>query len=494
MTDRPEDSIGDRELALIFNAQIRPGITGTRRDHPVVLWVGGPPAAGKSSVQSALMARLGLSEAFPLDGDDLLFHHPRYVAMHQKNDLQASFLVGENVGGRWWTRAARILRILRIDAVISAPLGGAGWAAERFKEFRQAGVRNEVAIMATHEALSWQGNVERYGQMKLASPEGIGRWVLPELIDGMYDPGVLATADMVFRTKAADALHIGVRGGALIHTNELVDGRWTLDVLPSQVIEAWRNRPWSVPESAQVLQKQGELRAWLKTAEWQPLLDTIDRKAHPVISPMAVMDDRQLTSLRDELPQLVEKAALRAEVAQARAAALAERQSNGTNEHFLTEMRRGGAPPEEVDQTRSDLNRERWAASVTAGNLTRHAGDLSTLNGRVRGEQHRRIDLAPDIRKAEESGRQHHQAVNPTVARLLPAEPTVVVLTSPAVPAPPPTIPGQSPTTADAATPAQGRKTRGRAIGRSLDQAYELGDSTPKRRPPSPRGMGSPGI
>ncbi len=479
MSDSPEDGLSPRAAALIFNEQIRPLITGTRRDNPVVLWVGGQPGAGKSSVQSAILARLGRLDAFPLDGDDLLAYHPQYIEMHVRNDLQAAYLVSENLRGRWWTRAARILRAFRIDAVISAPLGGAAWTAERFEEFRKASFRVEVAFVATHEAISLQAIADRYRQMKNTSPAGVGRWVLPETHEAVYR-SVLATADMVYLTRAADALHIGVRGGALIHTNEVENGQWRLSVLPSQLIEAERNRPWTVQESAGFLQRQGELRAWLPVARWGPLLDTIDRKAQPVINPIVVLDDRKLAGLRADVPYLLEHAVLRAEVAQVRADLLNEQQRDGTNDRFLAELRRGGASPEAVEQARTDLNRERWAASMTAGTLAQHAGQLAALNGQVRGEMYRRTSLDPETRMAEERGREHHQPFNSPMAaasRVVPAEPAAVVIVSPDRPAP------ASP---DAASGAPGRP-RARAAERRLDQVY--GKETPPRR----RSLGTPG-
>lgn len=485
--DRPEDFIPGRDAALIFNEQIRPFLTGQPQSDPVVLWVGGQPGAGKSTVQSAILRRLGRSSAFPLDGDDLLTHHPRYAELHAKNDLSGAQLAAENIAGRWWSRAARILRALRIDTVISAPLAGPAWAAEQFRKFRKAQFRVEVAFVATHEAISLQGVVDRYRGMKADSPEGVGRWVLPEWHE-IAGPGVLATADMIHRTKAAHALYIGVRGGGLIHTNELEGGRlnprtgelegaqWKLAVLPSQVIEAERRRPWTVAESAAFLQKQGELRAWLPADTWGPLLDTIDRKAVPVINPMAVLSDRQLAQLQTELPQSVERAALQVDIAQARAGVLAERHRNGTNEGILQQMQRNGAGPAAVDQARTELNRERWAASMTVGKLARHADELATLNSQVRSEMHRRAGLDPATRAAEEHGRRQHRAVNPEadIARVLPTEPVPVVIASPATPAPRPST--AEPASAAAADPVPAKSApqkKPRKVAKRLDDLHD---------------------
>ncbi|MFC9595996.1 zeta toxin family protein [Streptomyces sp. NPDC056944] len=67
--------------------------------------------------------------------------------------------------------------------VVSAPLGGPDWALDRFAEFRKAGYRVGVDVVATHEAMSVQGIVHRYHRARQPDQVGYGRWVPPEIHD-----------------------------------------------------------------------------------------------------------------------------------------------------------------------------------------------------------------------------------------------------------------------------------------------------------------------
>lgn len=88
MSDTPlyPTSMSDRDNARLFNQLVRPTLTGASRESPTVPFVAGPPGAGKTTVHNALLQRLGRTEAFPLDGDDLLSFHPRHTALSQDND------------------------------------------------------------------------------------------------------------------------------------------------------------------------------------------------------------------------------------------------------------------------------------------------------------------------------------------------------------------------------------------------------------------------
>ncbi|MFK4600500.1 zeta toxin family protein [Streptomyces pristinaespiralis] len=407
MTDTPlyPAPMSDRDNARLFNQLIRPTLTGTPRESPTVLFVAGPPGAGKTTVQNTLLQRMQLTEAFPLDGDDLLSFHPRHTAFSQDNDLTASFLASEDIKGRWWTRTARLLRAQRLDIVISAPLAGPDWALARFAEFRKAGYGEiGVAFVATHEAQSLQGIVARYHQGH--HDIGYGRWIPPQWHDAAH-AGVLDTADRIDARAAADRVYVARRDGTLVHTNQLDhSSTWTLGGATRQAIEAERKRRWTGEESAQFLQTQGRLRIEM-SAEWAPLLDSIDRRAIPVIAPLTVHDDAQLAARRLESTRLLRHAERELETAQEHGKHLLDQHRAGGNAARIEELQAAGTPPEEVRQARDRMHQERWGVNITTFDLSRRAAGAKELVDAVTQETQRRTELTPKQRQHEAQARQH---------------------------------------------------------------------------------------
>ncbi|MFD9033288.1 zeta toxin family protein [Streptomyces sp. NPDC059567] len=404
-----------RDNALLFNELIRPSLTGEPRENPVVLFVGGQPGAGKSSVQSAVLERLGRTTAFPLDGDELLARHPRHEEWSRDNDLTAAFLTGEDLKGRWWTRSARLLRAQRLDVVVSAPLAGPGWALERFGEFRRAGYQVGVVFVATHEAMSLQGIINRYHQARQPDQIGYGRWVPPKIHDQGYS-GVLNTADGIDRKHAVDMVYVARRTGEIVHMNELTTEGWGFGVATRQTMVAERQRAWSTAESARFLQTQGRLRAEL-SGEWAPLLNSIEQRAVPVINPLTVHDDTQLAARKSDTIRLIEQAKQELDSAKARVDALKGAHTTGANAARLDELREAGTPPGELRRVRDAMHHDRWIAAVAVwGAPQQRLDDAQHLLDAIANEQQRRTALDPKQQHAEQLARQHLQALTVTQA------------------------------------------------------------------------------
>ncbi|MFF7995120.1 zeta toxin family protein [Kitasatospora xanthocidica] len=397
-----------RELALRFNELIRPTLTGQPRDTPVVLFIGGQPGAGKTTVQSAVLGRMGRKQAFPLDGDDLVALHPNYRQLQRANDMAAAYRASEDVGS-WWPRAARLLRMQRLDVAVSAPLAGWEWANARFADFKRAGYRTEVAFVPTPEARSLQGIADRYQQARRPEVDRWGRWVLPEGHDIAYR-GVLDTVDRIDAAVAVDAVHVVRRDGVIIHSNESVDGRWALGVATRQVIEGERSRVWTEAESGDFLHKQGSLRE-RTSPEWVPLLDEIDRRALNGISPVAVLDDVQLNEQAVLVTRAHAAAVEAQERSQERSKELGERSRGGGNEVRLQDLRARGASEQQLDYARLRLDQTRWAAGLTAWSAGLDVGELASLDERLTSERARRVGLRPEDRAAEQAGREGHRVL-----------------------------------------------------------------------------------
>jgi hypothetical protein len=459
--DRPTP----RELALRFNELIRPTLTGQPRDNPVVLFIGGQPGAGKSTVQSAVLDRMGRENAFPLDGDDLIALHPNYRQLQRSNDMAAAYRASEDVGS-WWPRAARLLRRQRLDIAVSAPLAGWEWAAARFSDFRRAGYRTEVAFVPTPEARSLQGIADRYQRAHQPEVDRWGRWILPEGHDIAYR-GVLDTADHIDRTGAVDAVHVVRRDGAIIHTNESVDGRWALGVATRQVIEGERTRAWTEAESADFLRKQGSLRE-RTSPEWAALLDEIDHRALAGISPLAVLDDAQLGAQAVSVAQAHSVATETQELAMAKSRELGNRHRAGATEEKLQELRSLGATEQQLDYARLRLDQNRWAAGLTTWKIGLDVGDLAQLQERLTTETARRAGLRPTERAAEQIGRESHKVLRRAAGLrdgLVLPEHRAVVIRRESTTDPGPAKRDPGPTSGPAGTSATPRPKRTAAMG-----------------------------
>ncbi|WP_328902034.1 zeta toxin family protein [Streptomyces sp. NBC_00441] len=409
MSDELYPRLGsDRENARVFNRHVRPRITGTPRENPNVLFIGGTPGSGKTTAQDTLLSRLGRTDSFSLDGDELILQHPQAERLHREGEFTGAYLASEALKGHWWSRAARLLRMQRLDTVISAPLAGPQWAIKRITEFRRADFQVGVAFVATHKALSLQGVVDRYHRNRQLY--GYGRWIPPQWHDAAYS-GVLDTADQIDALRAADTIYVARRDGTLLHTNQLSPkGAWSLGLATSQAIEAERNRPWTATESSHFLQKQGQLRREL-SAEWTPLLDSIDRRAMPAISPLVVRDDVQLAAHRAETEGLLQRIEHEAATMKSRSGELGRAHHSGENATRLKELREAGAPAAELRQIRETMHQDRWNANITEFNLGRRIAGTTQLLERTGQEQQRRGELAPAERLYEDRARQHLQAL-----------------------------------------------------------------------------------
>jgi hypothetical protein len=242
-TPPQRDVLPQNQVEEIFERSIKPLMSGPAKEQPVAVFIGGQPGAGKSTLEAQLVESKGLRDAVRIDGDDLLLFHPRYAEHARANDRTAAAVCSDP---RWWNMAVEHVREQRADVVISSPLAGPEWAQERFKDFRDAGYRVETVFVAVDDARSQLGIVDRYQAMR--DDQGYGRWVGPEWHDTAYQR-VLETADAIDRSQSTDAVHVGLRGGEIVHSNESTpDGGWRLPVPTREVIERERARPWTEQE------------------------------------------------------------------------------------------------------------------------------------------------------------------------------------------------------------------------------------------------------
>jgi predicted ABC-type ATPase len=288
------------KLEDFYLRRIRPGILKHSRPmpwrQPTVLFIAGQPGAGKTTMQSAAIERLGLKKAYVLDHDELLEKHPNYASGALEDDYNAAGVYGQDAAA-WRGWALHDVQARRMDVVVPFPISGQ-YDLDLMRQFQEKGYRVEVAFAAVHEAQSQLGIMERFNDGR--QEVGYGRWIGAAQHDQIYRD-MLGTADAIEAQGLADAVHIYRRGDAEpVFTNERKDGVWSHQPGSSRwAIETERNRPWTDREVNHFV------RGWNKLAALanRPLKDHF--KAMPL---MASNEGRRLLGRLQEMaaPKLAE--------------------------------------------------------------------------------------------------------------------------------------------------------------------------------------------
>ncbi|WP_026129162.1 zeta toxin family protein [Nocardiopsis prasina] len=227
----------DAELDSLFGLALRDRLTGTPRERPRLLLLGGQPGSGKSTLQRLLLPVLPQGTV-SYDGDDLLRLSPDYEWSMTADDRAASTSVSMQVGGLHG-RVMEHVRRGRHDVVCSHPLGRADWAASWVLGFREAGYRVEVAFVATHTSNSRFSIFDRHE--RATRDQGFGRW-LPEIHHDRFYLGVPNTVEFLETHHLADSVYVLSREGEVLYANHQRDGVWRSEPFGRIALEAERGR------------------------------------------------------------------------------------------------------------------------------------------------------------------------------------------------------------------------------------------------------------
>jgi UDP-N-acetylglucosamine kinase len=264
MTQSPDD-LGEEPTRRIFTEQIVPDLlTGQPQHEPVVVIIAGPPGAGKSRAQDAIVTRLGRQQGVVIDADDLRSYHPRYEAHALADDLAASART-QPTASRWVNMAVDHAIAHRYDIVYSTTLGNPAQCANRLKHFRAERCRVVVAIVGVHEAQSRLGVLHRYQDGR--DRYGHGRFVPAAYQQRAYE-GLLGAVDRIDNEHLADEVYVLRRDGHVTYHNVLEEGQWREPPGARRAVEEARNRPWTAAETIDfreaVAALDGRLRAELR--------------------------------------------------------------------------------------------------------------------------------------------------------------------------------------------------------------------------------------
>lgn len=287
VADKERFLLTEDDSDRIFGQLIAPELleSGEPRRRPVVVLLGGQPGSGKSRLKAAVLQEFQTrGGAVGLDGDDLRAFHPRYRQLLKLDDRQAAYYTDLDAG-RWLDKAMRFSINGRVNVVLEGTMRRPGFVRTVSQQFRKAGYRVEVAMVAADGATSRLGILQRYLHGLEAS--GCAHYTPREIHDAGY-AGLLESADMVERERLADAVAVYARSGAQLYANHVTTAdRWAN--APGGLraaIEAERSRGWTFDATVQFLRDHSAVTRGLG-AQWLADLRDVRVAAEPLMHPDA---------------------------------------------------------------------------------------------------------------------------------------------------------------------------------------------------------------
>ncbi|MGN5392510.1 zeta toxin family protein [Streptomyces sp. JL7001] len=218
-----------------------------RQEQPVVVFIAGQPGAGKTKaadlVQAALARRGG---AVRVCRDLYKSAHRQYATLLATDVRTAGVKIRPDTS-HWQASLEEHVRDGRFDAVIESALADPGEFRTSASAYRRSGHRIEIVVVATAEAWSQLGVLDRY--LTDAAAGAGGRYVSWENHD-LCAKNLPATLAVIEAEQLADRITVVRRDGTVLYTNELVAGAWRRRPAADKAVVRGRSRPWSAQETA----------------------------------------------------------------------------------------------------------------------------------------------------------------------------------------------------------------------------------------------------
>ncbi|MEU8843437.1 zeta toxin family protein [Streptomyces roseus] len=272
-----------------------------RQERPVAVIVGGQPGAGKTAVADLVQAALDRRGGAVRICSDLYKAAHRQYGEFLAGDVRTAGVKVRPDTRRWQAAVEEHVRANGFDAVVESALADAAEFRTSAAAYRQAAHRIEVVAVATAEALSQLGLVDRF-------LSGDDRYVSWENHD-VCAREMLATLAVIEAEHLADRITVVHRDGTVLYDNELIDGSWRRRPAAQKAVTYEHGRPWTARE----------------TAVFRRDLARTDQRLHRDLQ----CEDRRLAVQRD-----VERAAALAEPV--RRIAQARRTAPGVDYHRLS--------------------------------------------------------------------------------------------------------------------------------------------------------------
>ncbi|MFB7076464.1 zeta toxin family protein [Streptomyces sp. NPDC056308] len=237
-----------RENRGVLEHVILPAATqgAVPQDRPVVVIVGGQPGAGKTKVADLVEAALERRGGAVRIGRDLYKPAHRQYAAALAADVRTAGAQVRPDTSRWQADVEEHVRAQRFDAIVESALADPDDFRTSSAAYRRAGHRIEVVALATPEALSQLGILDRF---LTTAAEGTGGRYVSWGNHDICAQQMLTTLATIEAEQLADRITVVRRDLELLHANELVDGAWARATGAATVMRAERARPWNAPQT-----------------------------------------------------------------------------------------------------------------------------------------------------------------------------------------------------------------------------------------------------
>ncbi|MCL6423574.1 zeta toxin family protein [Brachybacterium sp. JHP9] len=197
MDDQVEHPVGSDEwLTRVFQARARQRLFGSHSPHPdgpVLVLLGGQPAAGKTQAQRTILAEHPDDDLVEVTGDDLRVFHPDYRNLSR----DAPFLMPNTtapVSGGLVRLAVEHAHAHRYSLLLEGTFRDPAMVTGTAGRFADAGYRVEVAAVATPAVVS---RLSAEMRSLAGGLPAVGRWTPPSAHESAleHSPGVLAALE-----------------------------------------------------------------------------------------------------------------------------------------------------------------------------------------------------------------------------------------------------------------------------------------------------------
>jgi len=213
----------------------------TPQGQPVLVLLGGQPAAGKSQAMAAAEQRHANQHLVPLTGDELRRFHPRHQEILDNEPWMFPEATAQ-ASGAWVRMSIEYARDNDYSLMLEGDFRDPAMTLATAEEFAGLGRRVEVVGLGVRAERSRLDSLYRF----LAG----GRWTPPERHDLAYRmmPETIAAAEA---SPAVHRITITDRSGAELYVNDRSsESRWTNEPAVVNALHASRARPLPPNEAA----------------------------------------------------------------------------------------------------------------------------------------------------------------------------------------------------------------------------------------------------
>lgn len=241
MNDQAGHPVGSDEwLGRVFETRVRGRLFTShapRPDGPVLVLLGGQPAAGKTQAQQAILAEHPGDDLVEVTGDDLRVFHPDYRRL-ARDDAFLMPNATAPVSGGLVRLAVEHAYQYRYSLLLEGTFRDAAMVTGTAARFADAGYRVEVAAVATPGVVSRLSAEMRSLAGGLPS---VGRWTPPTAHESALEqsPGVIAALEALPHVARVQVFS---RERLLYDNTRTEGGQWKRPAEAADVLRAEQHR------------------------------------------------------------------------------------------------------------------------------------------------------------------------------------------------------------------------------------------------------------